>query len=100
MDGQHFYRRHFRDWKAAVNVASLDMEALSEYAKLCAITLAKAHARSGNRRELAAYLERQKGFIDMMQEQALLHADQAEQDHARLVASMAIRGRVGKTSDD
>ena len=62
---------------------------LAEYAKLCAITLAKAHARSGNRRGLAAYLERQTGFIDTMQEQALLHADQAEQDHSRLVASMA-----------
>ena len=89
MDGQHFYRRHFRDWKGAVDVTCLDMEALAEYAKLCAITLAKAHARSGNRRGLAAYLERQTGFIDTMQEQALLHADQAEQDHSRLVASMA-----------
>jgi hypothetical protein len=92
MEGQHCDRRHFRDWKGAVDLACLDAEALGDYGKLCAITLAKAHARSGDRRGLAAYLEVQAGFVDRMQELALLHADLAEQDHGRLVAAMAAPG--------
>jgi hypothetical protein len=97
MEGQHCYRRHFRDWKGAVDLACLDAEALGDYGKLCAITLAKAHARSGDRRGLAAYLEVQAGFVDRMQELALLHADLAEQDHARLVVSMAAPGEHRST---
>lgn len=85
MEGQHFYRRHFRDWKGAVDVAALDAEALSQYGKLCAITLAKAHARSGERRALASYLQTHPSVVDTLQEQALLHANQAEHDHARLL---------------
>ena len=88
LEGQHFYRRHFRDWKGAVDVACLDAEALAEYGKLCAITLAKAHARSGDRRALANYLESQPGFIDTIQELSVMHADLAEHDHALLVATM------------
>ncbi len=84
LEGQHFYRRHFRDWKGAVDVACLDAEALGAYGKLCAITLAKAHARSGNRRALAAYLQTQPGFVEAQQELALVHANRAEQDHAHL----------------
>lgn len=88
MNGQHFYRRHFRDWKGSVNVAALDAEALGEYGKLCAWTLAKAHARSGKRRGLAAYLEAEAGLIDTLQDKCLFHANQAEKDHCRLLQSM------------
>lgn len=89
LEGQHFYRRHFRDWKGAVDLACLDAEALAEYGRLCATTLAKAHARSGDRRALATYLGTQPGFADSQQELALLHADRAEHDHGQLVRAMA-----------
>lgn len=88
MNGQHFYRRHFRDWKGAVDVADFDAEALEEYGKLCAWTLAKAHSRSGDRRVLAAYLERETRLIDTLQDQCFWHANQAEMDHRSLVESM------------
>jgi len=88
MDGQHFYRRHFRDWKSSVDVTCLDAEALGEYGKLCAWSLAKAHARSGNRRNLVQYLDNGPSFVDQLQAQALQHADLAEQDHARLLTAM------------
>ncbi|MBM5801930.1 MAG: DUF2252 domain-containing protein, partial [Cyanobacteria bacterium K_DeepCast_35m_m2_023] len=89
LDGQHFYRRHFRDWKGAVDVSCLDAEALGEYGKLCARTLAKAHARSGDRLALAAHLEGDTGLVDTLQEQALRHADLAEHDHRLLVGAAA-----------
>ena len=86
LDGEHFYRRHFRDWKGAVDVSCLDAGALGEYGKLCAWTLAKAHARSGDRLALAAHLEADQTLIDSLQEQALRHADLAEHDHGLLLA--------------
>lgn len=46
---EHIYWRHFRDWKGAVQLERLDAHGLDLYGRLCAITLAKAHARSGDR---------------------------------------------------
>lgn len=89
LDGEHFYRRHFRDWKGAVDVSLLDAEALGDYGKLCAWTLAKAHARSGDRCALAAHLEADQAFVDTLQQQALHHADLAEHDHGLLLAAQA-----------
>jgi hypothetical protein len=62
---------------------------LTDYAKLCALTLAKAHARSGDRRALATYLEREKGLEASLQAQALMHAQWAEGDHRQWVEAMA-----------
>jgi len=89
MIGQHFYRRHFRDWKGAVDISRLDASALADYARLCALTLAKAHARSGDRRALATYLEREQGLEEPLQAQALMHAQWAEWDHKHFVEAMA-----------
>jgi len=89
MIGQQFYRRHFRDWKGSVDVSRLDAAALTDYAKLCALTLAKAHARSGDRRALSTYLEREQGLEEALQAQALMHAQWAEGDHRQLLEAMA-----------
>lgn len=93
LDGQHFYWRHFRDWKGAVDVSCMDSEALGEYGKLCAWTLAKAHARTGDRLALAAHLEADQTLVDTFQEQALRHADLAEHDHGLLLAAQAQAAR-------
>ena len=91
-DGQHLVVRHFRDWKGAIDVACLDADGLREYASLCAWTLAKAHARSGDRQAIATLLDRDRGFLELLQERAVGHADWAEQDHALLVAERAAAG--------
>ena len=87
--GDHFYWRQLRDWKGSVDVSCLDATALKDYGKLCAWTLAKAHARSGNCRALAAHLEKGKAFAAMVLEQAITHADQAEHDHRQLLTAIA-----------
>jgi len=87
--GDHFYWRHLRDWKGSVDVSCLDANALKDYGKLCAWTLAKAHARSGNRRALAAHLDKGKAFAATVLEQAIIHADQAERDHRQLLTAIA-----------
>ena len=87
--GQHIYLRHFRDWKGAVDLAQLDADGLKDYGRLCAWTLAKAHARSGDRRAIAAHMGEPKAYGRQVLQQAIEHADLAEQDHRRLLTAIA-----------
>ena len=73
-----------------MDVACLDAEALSDYGKLCGWTLAKAHARSGDRRSIATRVENSKAFAKAVLNQALSHAALAENDHAELKEAIAI----------
>jgi hypothetical protein len=92
-EGKPFYWRQFRNWKGAVDVAQLDADGLKDYGKLCGWTLAKAHARSGDRRALSACMGELKAFAAALLERALVHAQQTEQDHAALVQAIA-QGRL------
>ena len=87
--GQHFYMRTFRDWKGSIDVSCLDASGLADYGMLCAWTLAKAHARSGDRRAISAHIGDRKAFAADIQAQAVVHADQSERDHQRLCEAMA-----------
>ena len=96
-EGTPLYWRSFRDWKGSVDVNQLDAEGLKDYGKLCAATLAKAHARSGDRKRIHAVIHDAELFSRTMHEQALEHADLAEQDHKTLLQAIA-NGRL-ETSD-
>ena len=87
--GDHLYVRHFRDWKGSVDVSQLDDDGLCDYGRLCGWTLAKAHARSGDRRAIAAHIDEPKRFAREMHELALEHAALTEQDHACLLRGIA-----------
>ena len=66
---------------------------LALYAKLCAWTLARAHARSGDPIEIAGYLGSSEVFDRAIAAFAEAYADQNERDHAALVDAIAT-GRV------
>jgi uncharacterized protein (DUF2252 family) len=87
-EGDHIYVRHFRDWKGSVDVAQLDADGLKDYGKLCGWTLAKAHARGGDRRAIATHIDEPKRFAEGVLEQAMQHADLAEADHALFVGAI------------
>ena len=87
--GHHYYWRHFRDWKLSVDVSVLDAEGLTDYGRLCAWTLAKAHARSGDREAICATVESSKAFAATVLEQAVGHADQAQLDYQLLLSRIA-----------
>ena len=57
-DGQtrDFYLRQLRDWKGSAEIESMIPEGMQAYGELCGWTLARAHARSGDRIAIAAYL--------------------------------------------
>src|SRR6185437_6310342 len=58
LDGQQrdFYVRQLRDWKYSIAIEALVPHAMRAYGELCGWTLARAHARSGDRIAIAAYL--------------------------------------------
>ena len=62
----------------------MSVDGLARYGRTCAWTLARAHARSGDRIAMAAYLGRGRVFDDAITEFAELYADQNERDYAAL----------------
>ena len=51
-----YYVRQLHDWKGSVEVDTLRVPGATLYARLCGATLARAHARLGDRVAIAAYL--------------------------------------------
>lgn len=89
-----YYVRQLRDWKGAVDVARIRPEALVPYGRACAWTLARAHARSGERIAIAAYLGASSRADEAFAQFATTYADQVERDHAAFTATVA-DGDVG-----
>ncbi|MEX2106253.1 MAG: DUF2252 family protein [Solirubrobacterales bacterium] len=88
-----FYVRQLWDWKRSAEVESLTPHGLDVYARMCAWTLARAHARSGDRVAIAAYLGAGDAFDRAIAEFAEGYAEQSQGDHAALVAAID-RGRL------
>jgi len=86
---EHLYWRHFRDWKGSVQLEQLDAGGLDRYGKLCAATLAKAHARSGDRIALAAYMAQGKPFDQAMAAYGLAYAEQSQRNFQRFQNALA-----------
>jgi uncharacterized protein (DUF2252 family) len=83
-----FYVRQLRDWKFSLPIEQMLPQGLTIYAGLCGWTLARAHARSGDRVALAAYLGGSAKFDQAVAEFAETYADQNEQDYAALQAAV------------
>ena len=93
-----FYIRQLRDWKASADVATMTPAAMAAYGQLCGWTLARAHARSGDRIAIAAYLGRSAVFDQAIGEFAAAYADQSERDFHALAAARKA-GRVVAEGD-
>jgi uncharacterized protein (DUF2252 family) len=88
-----FYVRQLRDWKLSAPIEKMIPSGMQTYAQLCAWTLARAHARSGDRVAMASYLGSSATFDQAIAEFAEAYADLNERDHASL-ASAVETGRV------
>jgi uncharacterized protein (DUF2252 family) len=91
-----FYVRQLRDWKTSIDVESILPDELAEYAGACGWTLARAHARSGDRIAIAAYLGKSDGFDRAVGDFAAGYADLNERDHDALRGAVA-EGRLTAT---
>ena len=95
IDGQErdFYVRQLRDWKGSVEVEEMQPQGLRLYARLCGWTLARAHARTGDRIAIASYLGTSSAFDRAMVRFADAYADLNESDHRTLQEAITA-GRV------
>ncbi len=96
--GHDFYWRQLKDMKGSANVESMSPDELVIYAGLCGWTLARAHARSGDRVQIAAYLGKSERFDRAIADFAQAYADQTERDHAALRAAVK-SGRLPAAAD-
>ena len=88
-----FYVRQLRDWKGSVEVDSMLPSGLSIYARMCGWTLARAHARSGDRVAIAAYLGKSDVFDRALADFSVSYADRNQQDYAALLSAIE-SGRI------
>jgi hypothetical protein len=95
LDGQprDFYIRQLWDWKTSADLEAILPTGLVIYAQICGWTLARAHARSGDRIAIASYLGRNDTFDRALAEFAEAYADQNERDY-QLLADAAASGRI------
>lgn len=84
-----YYVRQLRDWKGSVDVERLRPEGVVPYARACAWTLARAHARAGERIAIAAYLGSSDRSDEALARFAATYADQVERDHAVFATAVA-----------
>jgi hypothetical protein len=88
-----FYIRQLWDAKGSVDVELMDPIELEAYGKICGWTLARAHARSGDRIAIAAYLGSGDSFDRAMATFSETYADQNDRDYGALKKAAA-SGRI------
>jgi uncharacterized protein (DUF2252 family) len=93
-----FYVRQLWDGKRSVDIETLLPEGLEIYGRVCGWTLARAHARSGDRIAIAAYLGKGESFDQAIADFSLRYADQNELDYSAL-ADAAKSGRIEVETD-
>ena len=91
LDGNEhdFYVRQLWDWKASIDLANVTEAGLHAYTRACGWALARAHARSGDRLSIAAYLGKSASFDQAIVRFATAYADQNERDYWRLADAVA-----------
>jgi uncharacterized protein (DUF2252 family) len=93
-----YYVRQLRDWKYSAPIERMSPGEMADYGELCGWTLARAHARTGDRFAIAAYLGGSGKFEQAVADFGVSYADQTERDHAALAdaaASGLVEARTG-----
>jgi hypothetical protein len=90
LDGveRDYYVRQLWDWKFSADIDSMSPATMGIYGQLCGWTLARGHARSGDRIAIAGYLGSNDSFDRAIAEFAATYADQNERDHAGASAAL------------
>ena len=90
VDGQprDFYGRQLKDWKGSAEIDQLDPERMAIYGKLCGWTLARAHARTGDRIAIASYLGNGPKFDRAILGFSNVYAEQNDRDYRQLVEAV------------
>ena len=98
-DGQprDFYVRQLLDWKGSADVENMPFAGALIYARICGETLARAHARAGDRVAIAGYLGNSDRFDKAIGRFATAYGDQNERDFSAFSEAVA-SGRLTASS--
>jgi uncharacterized protein (DUF2252 family) len=90
LDGvtRDYYVRQFHDWKGSADIDSMLVPGAALYSRLCGATLARAHARWGDRIAIASYLGNGDAFDRAIAAFSAAYADQNEKDYEAFVAAV------------
>ena len=88
-----YYGRQLKDWKGSAEIGQMSSRDSAQYGRLCGWTLARAHARSGDRIAIAAYLGKGTVFDRAIVEFSRAYAEQNERDY-RALATAVESGRI------
>jgi uncharacterized protein (DUF2252 family) len=83
-----FYVRQLKDWKGSAEIEQMIPRGMATYGRMCGWTLARAHARSGDRIAIAAYLGSGEVFDRALLAFTKAYADQNERDYSELRAAV------------
>jgi uncharacterized protein (DUF2252 family) len=99
LDGvpRDYYVRQFQDWKGSADVDSVLVPGATIYARICGATLARAHARWGDRVAIASYLGKGDAFDRAIADFSAAYADQNEKDYEAFAAAVK-SGRLAARS--
>jgi uncharacterized protein (DUF2252 family) len=87
--GRDFYFRQLWDMKGSVDTATLQSPGMAFYGGICAKSLARAHARTGDSIAITSYLGTSDTFDGAIADFAEAYADQNEKDYAAFKAAIA-----------
>ena len=98
LDGKprDFYGRQLKDWKGSAEIEQMVPKGMAAYGTLCGWTLARAHARSGDRIAIAAYLGNGDSFDRAIVEFSKAYAEQNERDYKALAGGGQVRPDHGR----
>jgi uncharacterized protein (DUF2252 family) len=97
-DGRDYYFRQLQDMKGSVDTETAQPAGALAYAGWCGWVLARAHARSGDRIQLASYLGKRTRFDQAIARFASRYADQNERDYEALLKAIKT-GKVQAKND-
>jgi uncharacterized protein (DUF2252 family) len=92
-----YYARQLKDWKGSAEIERMDAKGMAAYGTLCGWTLARAHARSGDRIAIASYLGSGDKFDRAIVEFSKAYAEQNERDYQTLDAAVESGRIVART---
>jgi uncharacterized protein (DUF2252 family) len=99
LDGvtRDYYVRQFHDWKGSADTDTMLVPGATLYSRICGATLARAHARWGDRIAIASYLGKADNFDRAIADFAAAYADQNERDYEAFTAAVGSGRLVAQT---
>jgi uncharacterized protein (DUF2252 family) len=97
-DEHDYYIRQLRDWKGSADIEGMTQAGMELWGRMCGWTLARAHARSGDRLAIAAYLGKSDAFDRAIGKFSLAYADQNERDYREMNQAVT-SGRLAADAD-